>query len=251
MTAHKGQGYSMAEMSTRYRAQKAPKRRGGKKAVAAAAKAVPKRSCVAKAAAATQYYCSSSNKDAMGDHTAGEGDDFSIRRDDHQIYFAGGLNTSSCSALKHSISDAVAFCGKSAIKSPVINLHVQSTGGSVLATLSVIDFMHSQKIPIDCYVDGFAFSSGALLAVAGHKRFIGPNAVMLLHEMKGNVCQNMKSSDLTRELHNMAVIEKLGANVFLKHSKMTAKQLRTLELADHLLTPAQCLKYGLVDKILS
>lgn len=67
---------------------------------------------------------------------------------------------------------------------PIV-LHLTTYGGIIHAAFAVIDVMSSLKVPVHTVVSGYVASAGTLISVAGAKRFIGCNAYMMIHELRG------------------------------------------------------------------
>ena len=65
-------------------------------------------------------------------------------------------------------------------QAPPINLHIQSTGGSLLDSLYISDFINNLKTPINTYVDGYVASAASLISVMGDKRYMTKNSMILI-----------------------------------------------------------------------
>src|SRR3989338_702780 len=70
-----------------------------------------------------------------------------------------------------------------------INIYVNSPGGSVTATMAIIDTMHHIKNDAATTCVGIAASGAAIILSAGKKgkRFILPNAEVMIHQPLGGV----------------------------------------------------------------
>src|ERR687884_997038 len=68
-----------------------------------------------------------------------------------------------------------------------IRLYVNSPGGSVYAGLAIYDAMQFVKPDVQTYCVGMAMSMGALVLAAGApgKRFVLPNAKVMIHQGSG------------------------------------------------------------------
>lgn len=129
-----------------------------------------------------------------------------------------------------------------------INLHVQSFGGSLFHTLYLIDLIKKMESPVHTYVDGFAASAGTLISVAGNKRFITKNSLMLVHQLSSGV--NGKYSELQDDFHNNELLMNMITNFYLENSKIDRGTLTHLLEHDLWLNSSICLEYGFVDEIL-
>ena len=69
------------------------------------------------------------------------------------------------------------------VEPPKIYLHISSFGGSVFDALTAIDVITSCKVDVYTIIDGASASAGTLISVVGKKRYIRPNAYMLIHQL--------------------------------------------------------------------
>lgn len=66
-------------------------------------------------------------------------------------------------------------------RKPIL-LYLTSNGGEVDAGFSLIDVILASKTPVYVINNGYQYSMGLLIGLAGHKRFAMPNAKFLLHD---------------------------------------------------------------------
>ena len=64
-----------------------------------------------------------------------------------------------------------------------IYLHINSYGGIIFDALTAIDVIKACKVPVYTIIEGATASAGTLISVVGDKRFIRPNAHMLIHQL--------------------------------------------------------------------
>ncbi len=132
-----------------------------------------------------------------------------------------------------------------------ISVYINSPGGCVVSGTSIIDTMNLVKPDISTVVTGYACSMGSVIASAGAKgkRFILPNAQVMLHQVssgtRGNV-QDMRVSMAHSEKINERLMGMLAKNIGISVKKLMKDTERDLWLdAD------ESIEYGVVDKILS
>ena len=63
-----------------------------------------------------------------------------------------------------------------------IKVYINTPGGSLHATLTMVDAIKMSKTPVITINTGTAFSGGFFTFIAGHKRVSYPNATFLFHE---------------------------------------------------------------------
>ena len=120
-----------------------------------------------------------------------------------------------------------------------ISLYINSPGGSVSAGLAIYDTMQFVKCDVSTICLGMAASMGSVLLAGGTagKRFILPNAQVLIHQPMGG----------TGDGHT----QQTDIQIMAEEMKKTRDRLEGI-LAKHCgKTPEQLLEYGLVDKIIT
>ena len=174
-----------------------------------------------------------------------------VQTNNNNIYFFGGLTKESSKSLKDALQELIntslLFENQFKTKSPPINLHIQSEGGSLLHSMYIVDMIHNSPITINTYVDGFAASAATLLSVSGHKRFMSENSLMLIHQLSSS--SSGKYNELTDDMDNFNTFMDIIKKIYYKHSKITPNELNELLKHDLWLNSQKSLEYGLVDEI--
>lgn len=130
-----------------------------------------------------------------------------------------------------------------------IYLYVNSPGGSVTAGLSIIDTMHHIKPDVATVCVGLAASMGSLILSQGAKgkRFILPNAEVMIHQPSGGAYGQASDIDITAK-HILKTRERLNKML----AKATGQKLTKIEQdvdRDFFMDAEESKKYGLVDAI--
>ncbi len=131
-----------------------------------------------------------------------------------------------------------------------IYLYINSPGGSVTATLAMLDTMNHIKPDVSTVCVGIAASGGAVLLSAGKKgkRRILPNAEVMIHQPWGGAEGQATDIEITAK-HILSTREKLNKIL----SKNTGKALKDIEKdveRDFYMSSEDAKKYGIVDEIL-
>ena len=131
-----------------------------------------------------------------------------------------------------------------------INVYINSLGGMVTAGLAIYDTMQLVKPDVSTICVGLAASMGAFLLSAGAKgkRYILPNAEVMIHQPLGGV-QGQASDIKINADHMMSVKERLNKIL----AENTGQSLKTIEKdtdRDNYMTAEESVKYGLVDKVI-
>lgn len=130
-----------------------------------------------------------------------------------------------------------------------IFLYVNSPGGSVTAGLSIIDTMHHIKPDVSTVCMGMAASMGSLILSQGAKgkRYILPNAEVMIHQPSGGAYGQASDIDITAK-HILKTREKLNKMM----AKATGKKITQVAAdmdRDFYLDAEEAMTYGIVDKV--
>lgn len=130
-----------------------------------------------------------------------------------------------------------------------IYLYVNSPGGSVTAGLSIIDTMHHIKPDVATVCVGMAASMGSLILSQGAKgkRFILPNAEVMIHQPSGGAYGQASDIDITAK-HILKIRDRLNKML----AKATGQKLSKIEQdvdRDFFMDAEAAKVYGIVDKV--
>jgi len=130
-----------------------------------------------------------------------------------------------------------------------IYLYINSPGGSITAGMAIYDTM--QFIPNDVVTVGIgmAASMGQLLLTAGTKgkRYITPNARVLLHQPHGGF--GGTSSDIQTQAALIIDMKNRLAQITAEQTGKTVEQVNADGDRDRWFTAEEALEYGFVDHI--
>ena len=130
-----------------------------------------------------------------------------------------------------------------------IFLYVNSPGGSITAGMAIYDTM--QFVPNDIVTVGIgmAASMGQLLLTAGTKgkRYITPNARVLLHQPHGGF--GGTSSDIQTQAALILDMKKRLAEITAQQTGKSVEQINADGDRDRWFTAQEALDYGFVDHI--
>ncbi len=98
-------------------------------------------------------------------------------------------------------------------------------------------------------IDGVAASSGTFLTIVGKERWINKHAYMLIHQISSGYWG--KYNENKDAMRNMDSLMQDLKDMYKEYTKLPNKKLE--EILNHNLyfNAETCLKYGLVDKVLS
>jgi ATP-dependent Clp protease protease subunit len=132
-----------------------------------------------------------------------------------------------------------------------IFFYINSPGGSVTSTLAIVDTMNHIRPDVSTFCVGLAASGAAIILSAGKKgkRFILPNAEIMIHQPLGGVEGQATDIAITAE-HILKTRDNLNKIL----SKNTGKPLPQIEKdveRDFFMDADEAKKYGIVDEIVT
>ena len=131
-----------------------------------------------------------------------------------------------------------------------ISLYINSPGGSITAGMAIFDTMNFIKSDVSTICVGMAASMAAFLLATGKKgkRFILPNAEVMIHQPLGGVQGQATEIKIAAER-----ILKLKGKLNKILAEATGKDITKIDKdteRDYFMDSNEALKYGIVDKIL-
>ncbi|WP_217126426.1 ATP-dependent Clp endopeptidase proteolytic subunit ClpP [Hydrogenophilus thiooxidans] len=132
-----------------------------------------------------------------------------------------------------------------------IHFYINSPGGSVTAGMAIYDTMQFIKPDVSTLCIGQAASMGAFLLAAGAKgkRFVLPNARVMIHQPLGGV--QGQATDI--EIHAREILKlKARLNELLAyHTGQSIKKIERDTERDNFMSAEEAVQYGLADKVLT
>lgn len=177
--------------------------------------------------------------------------DKKLERDCNHIYFYCEVDRESIYDLsvliKESEEENILTSLKLNIPEIPIYLHINSLGGSVFDALNAIDIIKSCKIPIHSIIEGSTASAGTLISVVCEKKYIRPNAFMLIHELSSEFWGKM--SAIEDEVNNLKELMVKIKNIYIENASIPKKELNEILKHDFWFNSEKCIKYGLANEI--
>ena len=118
-----------------------------------------------------------------------------------------------------------------------IYLHINSSGGCIFSAFNAIDYIEASRVPVYTIIEGATASAGTLISICGKRRYIRPNAHMLIHQLSSECWGKMSE-----------IQDEFIKSHYKKHTSIPEKELRKLLKHDLWLHSDMCIDYGLVDK---
>jgi ATP-dependent Clp protease, protease subunit len=130
-----------------------------------------------------------------------------------------------------------------------ISLYINSPGGSVSATLAMLDTIHYIKPAVSTVCVGIAASGAAILLAAGAsgKRFALPNAEVMIHQPWGGAQGQATDIEITAK-HILKTRENLN-KILAKATGQPLSQIEKDMERDFFMSADDAKKYGIIDEI--
>ena len=130
-----------------------------------------------------------------------------------------------------------------------ISLYINSPGGLVTAGMAIYDTMQYIRPKIATLCIGQAASMGSLLLAAGEKgkRFVLPNARIMVHQPSGGF--QGQAADI--EIHAKEILDmrsRLNA-IYARHTGQDLEKIEAAMERDRFMTPTEAKEFGLVDEV--
>lgn len=131
-----------------------------------------------------------------------------------------------------------------------VNIYINSPGGSVSSTLAIIDTMNHIKNDVATTCVGIAASGAAMVLSAGKKgkRFILPNAEVMIHQPLGGVEGQATDIAITAK-HILQTKDKLNKMLATNTGKPLTQIEKDVE-RDFFMSADEAKKYGIIDKVI-
>jgi ATP-dependent Clp protease protease subunit len=132
-----------------------------------------------------------------------------------------------------------------------IYLYINSPGGSVTSTMAIVDTMNHIRPDVSTFCVGLAASGGAIILSAGKKgkRFILPNAEVMIHQPLGGV--EGQASDIAITAKHILKIRDNLNKLLAKNSGKTVAQVEKDVERDFFMDAEEAKKYGIIDEIVT
>ncbi|MCD7725441.1 MAG: Clp protease ClpP [Clostridiales bacterium] len=132
-----------------------------------------------------------------------------------------------------------------------IEVYINSLGGSCFEGNAIYSQLKRHSAHKTIYIDGYACSIASVIAMAGDRVIMSPNAVMMIHDawsaLSGNAAQLRAAADRldkVSEASRQAYVEKCGG-------KLTEQQIAEYMDRETYFTAKECVELGLADEISS
>lgn len=132
-------------------------------------------------------------------------------------------------------------------RKPII-IMLDTPGGLLTETMSLAMSMIMSKTPVITVNIGIAYSGGALLLLAGHKRYAFKYSKAMIHTGSGGAVGTFEQAEAAQKLYKRQ-IDEMGAYI-LERSDIDEKVFKRNKSKDWYLTTDEQIQYGIVESVL-
>ncbi len=135
-----------------------------------------------------------------------------------------------------------------AIKSSVINLHLNSPGGEVFDGIAIYNSLKNHPAAVNVFVDGLAASSASFIAQAGDTIVMAKNATMMIHEPYGMAMGD--AATMTKMAEELNLVGETIADIYAERATDTTSDEWRAAMRDETWYKAQdAVDAGLADEV--
>jgi ATP-dependent Clp protease protease subunit len=109
------------------------------------------------------------------------------------------------------------------VKAKVINLRINSPGGSVFDGMAMLESLNRHKARVEVDIEGVAASAASVVAMAGDEIRIAESAFLMIHEASGGAIGT--AEDMRHMAETLAKVSGQMVAVYEKRSGQKAKQI--------------------------
>ena len=131
-----------------------------------------------------------------------------------------------------------------------ISLYINSPGGSSYAGMAIYDAIQYVKPDVQTICTGMGMSAAAMILCGGAsgKRYVLPNAKVMIHQGSGGA----RGAPADIKIAAEEILEMTGrmAEIIARHSGQPLERVKADIDRDRFMTPEEAVSYGLVDAVM-
>lgn len=136
-----------------------------------------------------------------------------------------------------------------AIESDLVELHINSYGGSLFASVAIFNFLRASGKKIDVVIDGVAASGASLIAMCGRSLKMPKNTMLMIHRAStsgyGNCEDLRKTADMLEKIDTTVLIE-----TYADKCKCSRDELMEKISNETWISAAEAYDLGLCDELI-
>ena len=130
-----------------------------------------------------------------------------------------------------------------------INVYINSYGGEVSEGIAIYNQLKRHPAKINTYCDSFACSIASVIFMAGDKRIMYDNALLMIHNAWMSISGN--SSEFRKAADDLDKISKASINIYLSKINISREELEKMMDEETWITSEEALSMGFATQILT
>jgi len=168
------------------------------------------------------------------------------------VYLSGSVEESTAAELRRNLEEAESHA--IAAGHDIIPLVIDTYGGDIYATFSIVDAMQACSLPIATIAEGKVMSAGAVIFSCGEDghRYIAPTATVMIHEASHSLDgrnELIKAESAEVDRLNKLALQMMAENCGHDDKDYFIKLLHEKRYVDWYLTPKDCKKHKLANHV--
>lgn len=130
-----------------------------------------------------------------------------------------------------------------------IILRIHSPGGDVFAGMAIYNTLKAHPARVDVYIDGLAASMASVIAMAGDKVYMPPNAMMMIHKPWG--AQGGDADDMRRYADLLDKVETALVQAYVSKTGKSAEEIHALLKDETWMDGSEAVAAGFADQLIA
>lgn len=168
---------------------------------------------------------------------------------DRKIYICEEINESLNDATRLIMNYNAEDRGKSIEDRKPIFVYIQSFGGDLYSAYTFINTIRCSKTPVITVNLGVAMSAGALIFLAGHKRYMHKFGTVMLHTGSGGCSGTFEQAE--QQMDNYKKLIGIMKDYILDRTKIDTKLYTKNSKKDWYIMADECIELGIADEIIT
>ena len=132
-----------------------------------------------------------------------------------------------------------------------IKVYINTPGGSLHATLTMVDAIRMSKTPVYTINTGTAFSGGFFIFISGHMRYSYPHATFLFHEGSTGGGGPQDAGKFRNYASFYDKMLKQLKDLTIENTNITEEEYAQHKLDDWWIFPKEAMELGICDEIIN
>lgn len=133
------------------------------------------------------------------------------------------------------------------VETPKLRVRINSTGGSVPEALAIYSLLNDFQGDVETIVDGYACSAASIIFMAGSKRIVPKNGLLLIHNAWTSA-EGDKNA-LRKVADDLEKITQPSVDIYLSKTNLTEKEIKEMMDKETWITSQEALEMGFATTV--